>query len=155
MNPGEFNLIFIDLIPGYAVPDDAGTLDAELAVIRPISQAVGKLTGRDGEPSQYASEAADLFIALWAMTHGNLSLEVNNHAPPSDPRARFDRIVTAAVHRRADLTPDIGEPRSDGSLMLRGSPIVGSAVVSPEVPQPAVRWLLPGTARLIASPARR
>jgi AcrR family transcriptional regulator len=100
-NPGEFNLIFIDLIPGYAAPDDAGTLDAELAVIRPISQAVGKLTGRDGEPSQYVPEAADSFIALWAMTHGLISLEVNNHAPPSDARARFDRIVTAAVHRLA------------------------------------------------------
>lgn len=96
-SPGEFNLIFVDLIPGYVAPDDSGTLEAEVAVIRPISQAVGRLTGRHGEPSLDAPESADSFIALWAMTHGLISLEVNNHLPLADRRARFDRIVTTAV----------------------------------------------------------
>ncbi len=99
-HPAEFNLIFTDQIPGYVAPTDAGTYDAEMAVLRPLLTAIGRVTGRHGNPAdqQTADSAdADAPIGLWAMVHGYVALEVNNHLPVERRSERFESIVRNAI----------------------------------------------------------
>ncbi|MEM9749244.1 MAG: TetR/AcrR family transcriptional regulator [Actinomycetota bacterium] len=102
-HPAEFNLIFTDQIPGYEAPDDAGTFEAEMAVLQPVIGALAAVRGRviPGTPSSPSEVAdtpeADASIALWAQAHGLVMLEINNHLPDDGRPERFERVVTRSI----------------------------------------------------------
>lgn len=83
-HPQQFNLIFTDQIPGYAAPPDGPTVEAEVAVYRPMVAALGELIGQPLDPLSLADlpspERTRLF-APFATLHGFVMLEINHHAP--------------------------------------------------------------------------
>lgn len=83
-HPQQFNLIFTDQIPGYAAPPDGPTVEAELAVYRPLVAALGDLVGTPLEPLDLVALPLDertRLFAPFAALHGFVMLEINHHAP--------------------------------------------------------------------------
>ena len=83
-HPQQFNLIFTDQIPGYAAPPAGPTVEAEVAVVRPLVAALGDLIGRPLDPYGLADlpiEERTRLFAPYASLHGFVMLEINHHAP--------------------------------------------------------------------------
>ncbi|MEM7273666.1 MAG: TetR/AcrR family transcriptional regulator [Actinomycetota bacterium] len=99
-NPAQYNLIFTDQIPGYAAPQDAGTVEAEVAVLRPLVRAFGLALGQDysidGGPDGAPPGVLDHMLSTWGVLHGLVALEINNHLPFVDDRSD---LLTDAVLR--------------------------------------------------------
>jgi len=108
-HPAHYNLIFTDQIPGYAAPPGGPTVEAELAVLRPLISAFG-LAVR-GEP--YGVEDYDKappddvarFLHAWGVLHGLVSLEINHHLPFVDEP---EQLVIDATVRSATVTGRFG-----------------------------------------------
>jgi AcrR family transcriptional regulator len=83
--PARFTLVFTDVLPGYAAPPGGPTVDAQVAVMAPLIEAVTEMIGAamlGSDGSEFESltpERRQLLIASWARLHGFVSLEVNHH----------------------------------------------------------------------------
>ncbi len=79
-HPAQYNLLFVDLIPGYEAPPDGPTVSSQVEVFRPFVETMNEVVDRpyplDG-PLDRAAER-DL-VGLFALLHGLVSLEVNHH----------------------------------------------------------------------------
>lgn len=102
---GEFNLLFTDQIPGYEAQPGGPTVDAQVAVFRPMTLAVAEARG-DGpgvlEGDLSGSLELETLIGLWGLFHGLTALEVNHHLDWLDAATMFERRVRAAL-AAADL----------------------------------------------------
>jgi AcrR family transcriptional regulator len=89
----EFNLLFTDVIPGYAAPPGGPTVDAQVQVFQPIVDA---LTESDlTEPGLSVEQAS---IVVWCAFHGAVALEVNHHLDwVDDPAAAHETTVRRAL----------------------------------------------------------
>jgi AcrR family transcriptional regulator len=88
----EFNLLFTDVLPGYAAPPGGPTVDAQVQVFQPIVDALTEL-GRT-EPGLTVVQAS---IVLWCAFHGAVALEVNHHLDwVDDPAATHETTVRRA-----------------------------------------------------------
>lgn len=100
-NPARFNLIFSDQIPGYAAPPGGPTVDAEIAVFRPMNQAMERLTNKPTDPGDLTDlpvDEQDRHCILFGLLHGLVTLEVNHHLPPGlDHAGRFEQRLLRAV----------------------------------------------------------
>ena len=99
-HPGEFRLLYDNLLPDYEAPEDGPTTAANLAVgavfltLLDEGWRSGELDAAEPGPavdteklrSTYAIEiSSDEFrtaIGAWGMIHGLTSLEINNHLNP-------------------------------------------------------------------------
>jgi AcrR family transcriptional regulator len=70
----EFNLLFTDVLPGYAAPPGGPTVDAQVQVFQPIVDALTELGPT--EPDLTLEQAG---IVVWCAFHGAVALEVNHH----------------------------------------------------------------------------
>lgn len=117
-HPNELNLVFTDQLPGYAAPEGGPTIDAQVEVFRPLTDAVAELSGSSELRVDDSDEAR---AGVWAAFHGFVLLEANHHlvwlddsagayevavrrafsatglpAPSPDVRRRFDRWAGAS-----------------------------------------------------------
>ena len=89
-HPAEFNLIFTDRIPGYEAPPAGPTVEAQVGIFGPFIAALDDMAGADAA-AQDAPGRADEHVALWAVMHGFVMLEINHHLPfVDDPHRLFD-----------------------------------------------------------------
>jgi AcrR family transcriptional regulator len=91
----EFNLLFTDVLPGYAAPPGGPTVDAQVQVFQPIVDALTELTelGRT-DPDLTVEQAS---IVVWCAFHGAVALEVNHHLDwLDDPAATHETTVRRA-----------------------------------------------------------
>jgi len=96
-NPQHFNLIFFDQIAGYKAPPDGPTVDAQIAVLRPIAAVYAEASGL--EPDALDSPGDDLngFLSFWGAFHGLVALEVNHHLDWVDPEIIFEQRLASDV----------------------------------------------------------
>ena len=73
-HPNEFNLIFTDVLPGFAAPSGGPTVAAQVAVFQPMIDALAEVTPDNGDLSP-----EELAVLLWSAFHGMVTLEVNHH----------------------------------------------------------------------------
>jgi len=93
----EFNLIFSDQLPGYAAPPGGPTVDAQVAVFRPIADAIADVPveAAKGRDRMLRDEAG---LVVWSTFHGAVSLEVNHHLDwVPDAAAFHERAVRAVI----------------------------------------------------------
>jgi AcrR family transcriptional regulator len=92
-NRAQFNLVFTDQLPGYAAVPGGPTVEAQMAVFRPMAAVVVEALGRPWEPSVMAEpgRTRELFLGLWGTFHGLTSLEVNHHLDWVDAADLFER----------------------------------------------------------------
>lgn len=102
----EFNLIFTDLLPGYAAPVGGPTVAAQVEVFQPITDALVDLT--PGDPMGVQQEKA---VLVWTAAHGAVSLEVNHHLDWLDN--------TAGLHEKAVRRAFAGTGLPDPSKTIR------------------------------------
>ena len=89
----EFNLLFTDVLPGYAAPPGGPTVDAQVQVFRPIVAALAEL---GDTMSDLTAERAS--IVVWCAFHGAVALEVNHHLDwIDDPAAAHEITVRRAL----------------------------------------------------------
>jgi AcrR family transcriptional regulator len=89
----EFNLLFTDVLPGYAAPPGGPTVDAQVQVFQPIVDALAELGPTD--PDLTVEQAG---IAVWCAFHGAVALEVNHHLDwLDDPAAAHESTVRRAI----------------------------------------------------------
>lgn len=87
----EFNLIFTDQLPGYSAEPGGETVDAQMAIFRPMTEAVSVALGTDvSEPGQQSDDALQHSIGIWGLFHGLVSLEVNHHLDWLEAREVFE-----------------------------------------------------------------
>ena len=92
-NRNEFNLIFSDLLPGYAAPTGGPTVAAETEVFQPLVDALGELPSTATRHSQQ-----ELTALVWTAFHGAVALEVNHHLDwIADPAALHEQAVRNAL----------------------------------------------------------
>ena len=93
----EFNLIFSDQLPGYSAPPGGPTVDAQVAVFRPITDAIAAVSmGAARSRDRLGRDEAGLVV--WSTFHGAVSLEVNHHLDWLPDAAAFhERAVRAAI----------------------------------------------------------
>lgn len=98
-NPSRFNLIFTDVLPGYAAPPGGPTVDAQVQALAPIAEAAAALLGRpDPDVRTWSAAHRHLALGLWAQIHGLTMLEINHHLQwAGSVDALFDDLVTRAV----------------------------------------------------------
>jgi AcrR family transcriptional regulator len=96
-HPAEFNLVFTDRIPGYVAPPDGPTVAIQDDIFGPFVAALDEIDSRTAGESARTS-LSDERVALWALMHGFVMLEINHHLPFVDDPARvFDRALRARV----------------------------------------------------------
>ena len=80
-NRGQFNLIFTDQLPGYTATPGGPTVDAQLAVFRPMVDLLSEALGIDFDETMMSAPSPhlDMFLGLWGTFHGLTALEVNHH----------------------------------------------------------------------------
>jgi AcrR family transcriptional regulator len=95
-HPAEFNLVFTDRIPGYEAPPGGPTVAIQGEIFGPFVAALDALDG-DSDADTDVSDSADQRIALWALMHGLVMLEINHHLPfVEDTTQVFDRALRRA-----------------------------------------------------------
>lgn len=118
-HPHEFNLVFTDQLPGYAATPGGPTVEAQTEIFRPMAATLheARVTqGRMADPTSDPMESASpdditLFLGVWGLVHGLVSLEVNHHLGWVDAPAVFEDRVRHAF-RALDLpaaAPDTAE----------------------------------------------
>jgi AcrR family transcriptional regulator len=125
-NPGDFQLIFGNPIPGYVAPAEVtmpaarrglavllGALQAahtagELRELPPDAQPAMALPAIPGQLSAVAPAVLAYGISGWARVHGLVMLELFNHIQPivADTAALFEREARSLV-RETGLDPDM------------------------------------------------
>ena len=76
----EFNLIFTDQLPGYSAEPGGLTVDAQMAIFRPMTDTISIAMGDDvSETDMQEGDALQSALGLWGLFHGLVSLEVNHH----------------------------------------------------------------------------
>jgi len=89
----EFNLLFTDVLPGYAAPPGGPTVDAQIQVFQPIVDALTEV-GPLG--SDLTVEQAG--VVVWCAFHGAVALEVNHHLDwLDDPAVSHETTVRRAI----------------------------------------------------------
>lgn len=107
-HPAQFNLIFSDQIPGYAAPPGGPTVDAELAVVRPLVRAIGEVLDRPYDIDTFGElpeTERDRLIGLWGVLHGLVALEINSHLPFIEDH---ESLVVGQVMNAASTMDAIG-----------------------------------------------
>jgi len=105
----EFNLIFTDQLPGYEAEPGGATVDAQMAIFRPMTEALSVALADSGGPQ---GEALKQSIGLWGLFHGLVSLEVNNHLDWLDAEGIYEDRLRWALDAfglpaaRSDLAAD-------------------------------------------------
>lgn len=106
-HPNELNLVFTDQLPGYAAPEGGPTIDAQVEVFRPVTEAVAELVA-SGELAP-ADDTDAVRVGVWAAFHGFVMLEANHHLVwIDDPAAAYEQAV-----RRALAAAGLPDPGSD------------------------------------------
>ncbi|HSL56206.1 MAG TPA: TetR/AcrR family transcriptional regulator [Acidimicrobiales bacterium] len=96
----RFNLVFTDMIPGYAAPAGGPTVAAQTAVLAPLGAAFAELRGHpDGDIRTWPDPDRHAALALWGQLHGLVSLEVNHHL---DWTGEADQLFRAAMADAVD-----------------------------------------------------
>jgi AcrR family transcriptional regulator len=101
-HPAEFNLVFTDRIPGYEAPPDGPTVAIQAEIFGPFVAALDALDALAGDPRAQPDvrDSTDDRIALWALMHGLVMLEINHHLPFVDDTAGlFDRTLRREIQR--------------------------------------------------------
>jgi AcrR family transcriptional regulator len=89
----EFNLLFTDILPGYAAPPGGPTIDAQVQVFRPIADTLTELG-----PDELDLTVEQAGIVMWCAFHGAVALEVNHHLDwVDDPAAAHETTVRRAL----------------------------------------------------------
>lgn len=101
-NPQHFNLVFFDQITGYKAPPEGPTVDAQVAVLRPIAAVYAEAREIELDALSSPGEELDGFLAWWGAFHGLVALEVNHHLDWVDPKAIFERRLAADVTQIID-----------------------------------------------------
>ncbi len=96
----EFNLVFTDQLPGYAAEPGGPTIEAQVAVFRPIARPIIQHSGARSvsatEP--FNDDEMRPFLGLWGLFHGLVSLEVNHHLDWLDSTAGFESQMRWAIN---------------------------------------------------------
>jgi AcrR family transcriptional regulator len=104
----EFNLLFTDVLPGYAAPPGGPTVDAQVRVFQPIVAAFAEVGMTD--PDLTVEQAG---VVVWCAFHGAVTLEVNHHLDwLDDPAAAHETTVRRAL-------AGIGAPAPSETLRKR------------------------------------
>ena len=107
-HPNELNLVFTDQLPGYAAPAGGPTVDAQVEVFRPVTEAVAELVAA-GELGP-ADDTDASRVGVWATFHGFVMLEANHHLVwIDDPAAAYEQTVRRALAAAGlpDPSPDV------------------------------------------------
>lgn len=99
-NRARFNLLFTDVLPGYAAPEGGPTVAAQEAVFTPLIASIAALFGRaDADLTTWPQAQRHAVVALWGQLHGLVSLEVNHHLDwlDADPQRRFRQQMAVAI----------------------------------------------------------
>jgi AcrR family transcriptional regulator len=95
--PGEFNLVFTDRIPGYEAPPGGPTVAIQDEIFGPFVAALDALDGAP-DAARDVRAGADDRVALWATMHGLVMLEINHHLPfVEDTAGVFDRSLRRQI----------------------------------------------------------
>ena len=121
-NRAWFNLLFTDVLAGYAAPPDGPTVVAQTSVFAPFAEAMAAGLGIDSaDVRTWPTVERHRALGLWGTCHGLVSLEVNHHLDwLGDAEALFrDRLesllapdLAARPARRA--TPSSGRQSARG-----------------------------------------
>ena len=103
----QFNLVFFDQISGYEAPPEGRTVEAQTAVLQPMSMHYAE--AREIAESDLTSQgpALDGFLAWWGAFHGLVALEANHHLDWVDP----DRLFEERLDR--DIDQILNVPQSN------------------------------------------
>ena len=106
----QFNLLFTDVLPGYAAPPGGPTVAAQVEVFQPLVDALAALGPTD--PDLSVEQAG---IVVWCAVHGAVALEVNHHLDwLDDPAATHETTVRRALASiGAPATAETLRPRFD------------------------------------------
>jgi len=96
-NPQHFNLVFFDQITGYKAPPDGPTVDAQIAVLRPIAAVYAEASGLEPDALDAPGDDLNGFLAFWGAFHGLVALEVNHHLDWVDPEIIFEQRLASDV----------------------------------------------------------
>jgi AcrR family transcriptional regulator len=89
----EFNLLFTDVLPGYAAPPGGPTVDAQVQVFQPIIDAFTEVG-----PIESDLTVEQAGTVVWCAFHGAVALEVNHHLDwIGDPAAAHETTVRRAI----------------------------------------------------------
>jgi AcrR family transcriptional regulator len=89
----EFNLLFTDVLAGYAAPPGGPTVDAQVRVFQPIVDALTEVG-----PTELDLTVEQASIVVWCAFHGAVALEVNHHLDwLDDPAAAHETTVRRAL----------------------------------------------------------
>lgn len=109
----EFNLIFTDQLPGFEAEPGGPTVDAQLAIFRPMTEAMSAaLENENLELGGQVNNALEQSIGLWGLFHGLVSLEVNHHLDWIDAQEAYEGRLRWALEAiglpapRLDLAAD-------------------------------------------------
>lgn len=106
-HPNELNLVFTDQLPGYAAPPGGPTIDAQVEVFRPLTEALTELTAAGAlDPG---SDTDAVRVGVWAAFHGFVMLEANHHLVWVDDLA----AVYEATVRRTLTSVGLPDPSPD------------------------------------------
>ena len=109
----EFNLLFTDVLPGYAAPPGGPTVDAQVQVFQPIVDALTELGPTQPDPTEPDLTVEQASIVVWSAFHGAVALEVNHHLDwIDDPAAAHETTVRRAL-------ASIGAPAPAKTLRTR------------------------------------
>lgn len=98
-NPQRFNLVFTDQIIGYEAPVDGPTVDAQIAVLRPIAEVYAEACRVELDAVVNPGEYLDRFLGWWASFHGLVALEVNHHLDWVDSERIFELRLSADINQ--------------------------------------------------------
>jgi AcrR family transcriptional regulator len=94
----EFNLVFTDQLPGYTAEPGGSTVDAQMAIFRPMTKAIAAALGEDvSEPDEQTGDVLQSALGLWGLFHGLVSLEVNHHLDWLDARETYEGRLRWAI----------------------------------------------------------
>jgi len=74
-------VIFTDQLPGYTAAPGGPTVDAQIAIFRPMVAVLADAHGVDVDETMMSRPGPhlDMFLGPWGMFHGLATLEVNHH----------------------------------------------------------------------------
>jgi AcrR family transcriptional regulator len=94
-HPARFTLVFTDVLPGYAAPENGPTIAAQVEVFQPLIEGFAELIGRsDIDVASWSAADRSRALGAWSQLHGFVSLEVNHHFVwIDDVDAEFERTI--------------------------------------------------------------
>jgi AcrR family transcriptional regulator len=94
-HPARFTLVFTDVLPGYAAPENGPTIAAQVEVFHPLVDGLAELIGRpDTDIASWSAADRSRALGAWSQLHGFVSLEVNHHFVwIDDVDTEFERMI--------------------------------------------------------------